>query len=140
MKGKVVVITGSSSGIGKALAEVFARNGSKVVISARHEDKLVETKQELSVTNAQILSVVADVSNEEDCKGLIDETIKRFGQIDVLICNAGISMRALFANVDLNVLKQLMDVNFWGTVYCAKYALPHLLKTKGSIIGISSIA
>jgi short-subunit dehydrogenase len=140
MKDKVIVITGSSSGIGKALAEVFAEHGSKVVISARHEDKLNETKQELVKINSEILTVAADVSKEEDCKMLIDETIRRFGRIDVLICNAGISMRALFADLDLSMLKQLMDVNFWGTVYCAKYALPELLKNKGSIVGISSIA
>jgi dehydrogenase/reductase SDR family member 7B len=140
MKDKVVLITGSSSGIGKALAEVFAKHGSKVVISARHAGKLEETKQELSKLSSEVLSIASDVSKEEDCKRLVDETLKRFGQIDVLICNAGISMRALFEEVDLNVIRQLMDVNFWGTVYCAKYALPHLLKRQGSIAGISSVA
>jgi short-subunit dehydrogenase len=140
MKDKVVIITGSSTGIGKALAEVFARNGSKVVISARHEDKLTETRNELIQVNPNVLSVVADVSKEEDCRMLISETVSKFGTLDVLICNAGISMRALFEELDLSVIKQLMDVNFWGTVYCTKYALPYLLKSRGSIVGISSIA
>jgi dehydrogenase/reductase SDR family member 7B len=140
MKDKVVIITGSSTGIGKALAEVFAKHGSKVVISARHEDKLNETKNELLKMNANVLSVAADVSKEEDCRRLINEAVSKFGTVDVLICNAGISMRALFEELDLSVIKQLMDVNFWGTVYCIKHALPYLLKSQGSIVGISSIA
>ncbi|RYG16788.1 MAG: SDR family oxidoreductase [Chitinophagaceae bacterium] len=86
------------------------------------------------------LAVQADVSKEEDCESLIKQTITTFGKIDVLINNAGLSMRALFNDLDLSVLKNLMDVNFWGTVYCTKYALPEILKTKGSVVGVSSIA
>lgn len=88
----------------------------------------------------RILAVRADVSCEEDCKRLIGEAVGRFGRIDVLICNAGISMRAAFDDVDLQVLKRLMDVNFWGTVHCSKYALPWLLRSRGSIVGVSSVA
>src|ERR1019366_6162034 len=77
---------------------------------------------------------------EEDCKHLINQAITTFGKIDVLVNNAGISMRALFKDVDISVLKAVMDVNFWGTVYCTKYAMPEILKTKGSIVGVSSIA
>jgi dehydrogenase/reductase SDR family protein 7B len=139
VKNKIVLVTGASSGIGKACAEKFAREGSRIVISARHEDKLSEVKSELQ-KYAEVISVVADVSREEDCKRLIEETIKHFGGIDVLINNAGISMRALFDSVELNVLHQLMDTNFWGTVYCTKYALPFLLHKKGSLVGVSSIA
>jgi len=84
--------------------------------------------------------VSADVSVEEDCKRLIKEAVDKFGTVDILINNAGISMRALFEEVDLSVLKQVMDINFWGTVYCTKYALPYLLKQKGSVVGVSSIA
>lgn len=139
MKDKVVIITGASSGIGKALAETFAKAGWKVVISARHADKLLEVESELK-KYAEVKTVIVDVSKEADCKKLIDDAINIFGRVDVLINNAGLSMRALFEDVDLNVLRQLMDTNFWGTVYCTKYALPHLLKTKGSVVGISSIA
>ncbi len=139
MKDKVIIITGASSGIGKACAEVFAKAGSKVVISARQQDKLLKTVVELE-KYSEVLSVTADVSKEEDCKRLIEEAVKRFGRIDVLINNAGISMRALFEEVDLNVIRQLMDTNFWGAVYCTKYALPHLLTSKGSVVGISSVA
>ena len=81
-----------------------------------------------------------DVTQEVECKRLIDKAVSAFGGIDILICNAGISMRALFDDVQLDVLHQLMDVNFWGTVYCAKYALPYLQASKGSLVGVSSVA
>jgi short-subunit dehydrogenase len=87
-----------------------------------------------------VLVVKCDVSIEEDCKKLIDSAIQQFNTINILINNAGISMRALFADLDLSVLKQVMDINFWGTVYCTKYAMPYLLKEKGSMIGVSSVA
>ncbi|MBC8005438.1 MAG: SDR family oxidoreductase [Verrucomicrobia bacterium] len=138
MKNKVVVITGASSGIGRALAKEFAALGSKLSLAARRTELLEELRAELP--NTEILITTTDVSNENDCRNLMEQTIQRFGQIDVLINNAGISMRALFEEVDLKVIRQLMDVNFYGTVYCSKYALPHLLKTKGSLVGVISIA
>lgn len=138
MKNKVVVITGASSGIGKALAKECAAMGAKLSLAARRTDLLEALKAELSDT--EILITPTDVSKEDDCRNLIDQTMKRFGQIDVLINNAGISMRALFEEVDLKVIRQLMDVNFYGTVYCTKYALPHLLQTRGSLVGVISIA
>lgn len=140
MKDKVVVVTGASEGIGKACAYEFAKNCKAVVIAARNGEKLNEALSEITKVNSNVLSVQCDVSNEDDCKNLINLTIKAFGRLDVLVCNAGISMRALFNETDLTVIKKIMDVNFWGTVYCCKYALPYLLKNKGSIIGISSIA
>ncbi len=140
MKDKVVVITGASSGIGEALAKRFALAGAKVVIAARNIGKLIKLADELSKDAAEVLSVKTDVSSESECRNLINETVIKFGGIDILINNAGISMRALFENTDLNVIRKLMDVNFWGTVYCSKFALPHLLKSRGSVVGVSSIA
>lgn len=138
MKAKVVIITGASSGIGEALARRFAATGSKLVLAARRIDRLKILEEELQGT--EILSVQTDVAVEKDCRHLIEQAIGRFGKIDVLINNAGISMRALFEEVDLDVIRKLMDVNFWGTVYCTKYALPHLLQSKGSVVGVISIA
>ena len=140
MKNKTVVITGASSGIGKACAEAFAIRGANVVISGRNIKNLEDTATELRKTGAQILAVAGDVSNETDCKILIKKAIEKFVEIDVLINNAGISMRALFADLDLDIIRKVMNTNFWGTVYCTKYALPYLLKSKGSVVGISSIA
>ncbi|MBW8327151.1 MAG: SDR family oxidoreductase [Prolixibacteraceae bacterium] len=138
MKNKVVVITGASSGIGRALAKEFAAKGARLSLGARRTELLEELKSELR--ESEILIHKTDVSQEDDCRLLIEETVKRFGQVDVLINNAGISMRALFEEVDLKVIRQLMDVNFYGTVYCSKYALPYLLQTKGSLVGVISIA
>ncbi len=138
---KVVIITGASSGIGKALAIEFASRGANLVLAARQYVALCElTESLIKKCNIQAVAVQCDVSNEDDCSHLIKQTILTFNRIDVLVNNAGISMRALFKDVDLNVLKTLMDVNFWGTVYCTKYALPHIQKTQGSIVGVSSIA
>ncbi len=140
MKGKTVIVTGASSGIGMACAEAFAAHGCRVMLSARQKDKLDNIVIKLKQEGHDVAAFAADVSKEEDCRNLIDETIKQFGQIDVLICNAGISMRAIFKDVDLNVIRKVMETNFWGTVYCTKYALPHLLRSKGSVVGMSSIA
>ena len=138
MKNKVVVITGASSGIGRALAKEFAAKGAILSLGARRTELLEELRTELQET--EMLITKTDVSLEEDCRQLIENTLQRYGKIDILINNAGISMRALFEEVDLKVIKQLMDVNFYGTVYCTKYALPHLMKTKGSLVGVISIA
>ena len=138
---QIVVITGASSGIGKALAIEFAGRGAHLVLAARNYVALCElTESLINQHGIKAVAVQCDVSVEDDCDQLIKQTILTFGKVDVLINNAGISMRALFKDVDLKVLKTLMDVNFWGTVYCTKFALPHILKTKGSIVGVSSIA
>lgn len=136
MQRKVVVITGASSGIGKALAEKFAEKGFNLVLAARRIDRLEALKEKLS--KVDVLPVKTDVTSPEDCKNLIDQAVSKFGKIDVLINNAGISMRAIFEDVELDVLHRLMNVNYWGTVYCTKYALPHILKQKGSIVGVIS--
>lgn len=140
MKNKVIIITGASSGIGLASTREFALRGAKLSLGARSIDKLEELQKELEVNGCEVIVTQTDVGIESDCKLLIENTLEKFGQIDVLINNAGISMRALFIDLEIDVMKQLMDVNFWGTVYCTKYALPHLLKQQGSLVGISSIA
>ena len=135
---KVVAITGGTDGIGKALVNEFMQAGAKVATCGRNQDKLYS----LQVQNSgkSLHTVVADVSKEEDCKRFIDTTINAFGGIDILINNAGISMRALVKDTDLSTLKKVMDINFWGTVYCTKFALNEIIKAKGTIVGISSIA
>jgi dehydrogenase/reductase SDR family member 7B len=140
MKDKVIVITGASSGIGESLSCFFARKGSKVVMAARNFEKLSEISEKLQKEGLDTYAVKCDVSVEQDCKDLVAKTIEKYGNIDVLINNAGISMRALFEDLDISVIQKLMGINFWGTVYCSKYAFPYLLKSKGSLVGVSSIA
>ena len=137
-KNKVVVITGGSDGIGKALVEVFLQQGARVATCGRNNDKLYQLEK--SHSNEPLITYSIDVSNETDCAFFIDRVIKSFGAIDILINNAGISMRALFNETNLETLKKVMDINFWGTVYCTKYALPYILKQQGTIVGVSSIA
>jgi short-subunit dehydrogenase len=137
---KVVIITGASSGIGAATAREFAANGSKVMLAARSEVKLAEIVSGIKSQNQEASYVVTDVSKENDCRNLIQKTVEKYGTINILVNNAGISMRAVFDDVDLKVLHNLMDVNFWGTVYCTKYALPYLVANKGSLVGVSSVA
>ncbi|MBQ4287313.1 MAG: SDR family oxidoreductase [Bacteroidales bacterium] len=137
---KVVVVTGASSGIGLACARHFGSLGAKVVMAARRQDKLQAEVASVSSDPSKVLCVKCDVTVEEDCKALIDAAVKAYGRIDVLVNNAGLSMRAMFKDLDLKVIRSLMDVNFWGTVYCTKYALPFLLESKGSVVGVISIA
>ena len=138
MDKKVVIITGASSGIGYASALKFLSSGYRVVLAARSISDI--NLSSIEQYKSDVLTVKTDVSIEQDCENLINQTIEQFGRIDILVNNAGISMRALFKDVDLDVIRRLMDVNFWGTVYCTKYALPYLLKTKGSVVVVSSIA
>ena len=141
LKNKTVVITGASSGIGKSCAEQFAKRGANLVLGARQYVTLCEIAQDLEQRfGIKAIAVQCDVSKELDCMELINQAKTAFKRIDVLINNAGISMRALFKDLDLLVLRNLMDVNFWGAVYCTKYALPELIKNKGSVVGVSSIA
>lgn len=141
LKNKTIIITGASSGIGRSCAEEFARRGANLVLGARQYVTLCEITQDLEKRyGIKAVAFSCDVSKEDDCKNLINQAIITFRRIDVLVNNAGISMRALFNDVDLSVIRNLMDVNFWGAVYCTKYALPELLKSKGSVVGVSSIA
>lgn len=135
---KVVAITGGSDGIGKALIEVLIPLGARVATCGRNYDKLYQLQMEYSQN--MLHAIVCDVSKEADCQRFIESTIKTFGGIDILINNAGVSMRALVNDLDVEVIRKVMDVNFFGAVYCTKFALPSLIERKGTIVGVSSIA
>lgn len=140
MYSKTVVITGASSGIGEATAYAFAATGANVVIAARRVDKLKLVEEKCKQLGAKTLVVKCDVTVETECQQLIAQAVASFNRIDALINNAGISMRAIFNECDIKVIKQLMDVNFMGAVYCTKFALPYLLHSKGSVISVSSVS
>jgi short-subunit dehydrogenase len=135
---KVVVITGGSDGIGKALIEALIPRGARVATYGRSHDKIYKLQMEYS--SVLLHAVACDIGNETECRRFIESTIETFGGIDILINNAGISMRALFADCDTKVTRKIMEINFLGAVYCTKYALPSILKNKGTIVGVSSTA
>lgn len=135
---KVVVVTGGTDGIGKALVEELLQAGAKVATCGRNHDKLYHLQS--TFPSSPLHTMVADVSNENDCRRFIETTTKFFGGVDILINNAGVSMRALLKDATTDVLQTVMDINFFGSVYCTKYALPSLIERKGTIVGVSSIA
>jgi short-subunit dehydrogenase len=137
-KNKVIAITGGSDGIGKALVDALIPLGAKIATCGRNQDKLYSLQVQYS--NHLLHTMVADVSRYADCKNFIDSTIATFGGIDILINNAGISMRAELKDTEVEVIKKVMDVNFFGTVYCTKLALDSIIQRKGTIVGGSSIA
>ncbi len=140
IKGTTVVITGATSGIGRATALAFADAGAKVVVAGRREERLRELVSELENKGHEALAVKTDVADQIQVERLIAKAIERFGKIDTLINNAGVGIAASFAEQSLEEFKQVMEVNFWGAVYACKAIVPHMRKNKnGLIINISSI-
>jgi short-subunit dehydrogenase len=133
-----VVITGGSDGIGKALVAQFLALGAKVATCGRNENKLSLLAREFP--SANLYTAQVDVSKQDQSEAFIKQVVDNWGRIDVLINNAGISMRALVSEVSVQTLQNVMDINFWGTVYCTKAALPSIQQNKGVIVGVSSIA
>lgn len=137
---QVVIVTGASAGIGKALALQLARQGAKVVIAAQRAERLKEVAAECRASGPGVLIIPSDVSDEAQCKALVLKTIAEYGRLDMLINNAGLAATALFDDFpDLNLFRHTMDVNFYGAVYCTYYALPYLKQTKGRLVAISSL-
>jgi short-subunit dehydrogenase len=137
-KDKIVVVTGGTDGIGRALVNALLKQGARVATCGRNHDKLYALQAEYP--SYPLHTMVADVSSENDCRRFMETTIKFFGGIDILINNAGVSMRALLKEMETDVIKKVMDINFYGTVYCTKYALDSIIARKGVVVGISSIA
>jgi short-subunit dehydrogenase len=135
---KIVVITGGSDGIGKALVVQFLALGAKVATCARNNDKLLQLVSQHPSEN--LFTMQLDVTNQGADEDFINAVVEKWGGIDILINNAGISMRALVNEVSIETLKNVMDINFWGTVYTTKAALSAIQKANGVIVGVSSIA
>lgn len=138
---KVVVVTGASEGIGRALCMDLAKNGAKVVLAARSEDRLNGLKREIEEKGGTALSVPTDVTQEAACKALVSKTVEKFGRLDILVNNAGRTMWTMFDDIkDLSVFDKIIQLNYLGCVYCTYHALPYIKKTKGLIVGVSSLA
>jgi len=138
---KVVIVTGASEGIGRALCLLLAERKAKIVIAARNEERLNELKREIEAAGGRALPVPTDVTDENACKILIEKAVAEFGQIDSLVNNAGRTMWTPFEDIkDTSIFEKIIKLNYLGCVYCTYYSLPYLKKTKGLIVGISSLA
>ncbi|MCH8327858.1 MAG: SDR family oxidoreductase [Candidatus Marinimicrobia bacterium] len=139
--GKRVVITGASSGIGAEMARQMAAQGAHLVLAARREPELMAVAEQCQQLGGSATAVVTDVTAQEQCRALMESSVAAMGGIDMLVNNAGISMRQDFEHIDdLDIIGQLMSVNYFGAVHCTHYALPHLLESRGSIVVVSSLS
>jgi len=139
-KDNVTIITGASAGIGKQLAIQLAQKGANLSLAARNFDELEKTVSECKAGGAKVIAVPTDVSDKVQCEKLIKKTVTKFGKIDTLINNAGITMWAMFKDIkDITILKNIMKVNYFGSLYCTHFALPYLIASKGRIVAVSSL-
>jgi NAD(P)-dependent dehydrogenase (short-subunit alcohol dehydrogenase family) len=139
-KDKVVLISGSSRGVGFALAKSMVEDGAKVVITARTEKRLLDSKKKLEDIGGEVEAIVGDVGKWEDCQKMVNAAVDGFGGLDILVNNAGISMRGHFDELTSEVCEQVISTNLTGCVLLSKAAIPHILERKGQIVFISSIA
>jgi NAD(P)-dependent dehydrogenase (short-subunit alcohol dehydrogenase family) len=139
LHGKVALITGGSSGIGRATALRLAGHGAHIVVVAREPAALDDVAGAASQRGVAALAVPADVTKPDQCRQAVEAAITRFGRLDILVCSAGLSMRTDFANSNLPAMQQVMQVNFWGTLYATYYAVPHIKRTRGTLVAISSL-
>ncbi|KAH7955621.1 hypothetical protein HPB52_001952 [Rhipicephalus sanguineus] len=142
LDGKVTLITGASSGIGQATAVYFASLGSWLVLNGRRKDALDKVAQlchDKGVPKEKVLVVVGDVCKEDDVAAIVNETLKHFGKIDILVNSAGILKNGTTENTPLSVYDEIMNVNLRSIFYMMQLAIPHLKKTKGTIVNVSSV-
>lgn len=139
-KDKVVLVTGGSSGLGKAIARAFAARGAQVVIAARRPDALSAAAEEIGRHGQQAATFAADLTNAEDVERLFREAIARFGRLDVLVNNAGRSMRGELRDTGAEAFREMFELNMLGLVRSTQAALPHLLASRGHVVNIGSLA
>ena len=138
--GKVVVVTGASQGIGRALCLALAPQRPRLVLAARDATALEKVAAECRARGAEALVVPTDVGDESACRALVERAVERYGALDVLVNNAGMGMLARFEDVtDLSLYERLMRVNYLGSVYPTYHALPHLKRSRGQIVAVSSL-
>ena len=138
--GGTVLVTGAGGGLGRALALRFAQAGSNIVALDKDATGIESLRAGIEGRGGQCLALPCDVTDAEACARAIAAGVERFGRLDVLVNNAGMSQRSGFAATDLAVIRRVMDVNFYGAVHCTKAALPHLLAARGLIVAVSSVA
>ena len=139
LRNTVALLTGGSSGIGRATAIRLAQHGVQVALAARNRDALDQARQEIEKAGGKALVVPTDVTDAEQVRHAVEATVERFGKLDILLAAAGLSMRAYFDGSQLDALERVMRVNFFGVLYATHFALPHVKKTKGSLVALSSL-
>lgn len=138
-EGKVAIVTGASSGIGRATAAMLARDGASVAVTARREDRLQEVVADIEAAGGAALAIAADLTDETDRKKIIDETVARFNQLDILVNAAGIIAFGTIENTSLEDWGQMFDINVVGPFHLMQLSLPHILPRKGNIVNVSSV-
>ena len=137
---KVIVVTGAASGIGAAICDRFAREGASIMLVDRDEAAVKAAADKLKTHGVEAEGYRCDVAGEEECTSVMEQVIERCGGIDVLVNNAGITQRSAFVDTKTSVYRKVMDVNFFGSLHCTKAAIDSLIKRKGVIIVIESLA
>lgn len=137
-KHKVVVVTGATGGIGRALSWRFASAGARIVLIDLDEAQLSAVQNQVERSGADVLSIVCDITDYQKCQAAMQQVMDHFGGIDLLINNAGVSHRSRFEDTELSVFERVMAVNYFGTLHCTKAALPSLIERKGTIVTLSS--
>jgi NAD(P)-dependent dehydrogenase (short-subunit alcohol dehydrogenase family) len=140
LRDKVVLVTGASSGIGRAAALRMAGHGARIAVAARRAEALAETAREAERSGASALALPTDVADPEQCRRAVEATAGRFGRLDVLLCCAGVSMRSRLSGSDLSAIEHVMRINFSGILHCTYYAIPHVKQSHGSLVAVSSLA
>jgi short-subunit dehydrogenase len=139
--GRVIAITGASDGIGAELARQASGKGVWLALGARNEEKLEAVAVECRALGAEAVAIRCDVGAEHDCRNFIEETARKYSSLDILINNAGVSGHARFEEVtDFSWYEDMMRVNYMGSLYCTRYAVPHLKKRRGQIVAVCSLA
>jgi NAD(P)-dependent dehydrogenase (short-subunit alcohol dehydrogenase family) len=139
LRNKTVLVTGGSSGIGKATALRLAKHGAQVALASRNRESLELVRQEIEQAGGTALVVPTDVTDAEQVRQAVEATVAKFGKLDILLASAGLSMRAYFDGSQLEAMERVMRVNFFGALYATHFALPHVKKTKGSLVAVSSL-
>jgi NAD(P)-dependent dehydrogenase (short-subunit alcohol dehydrogenase family) len=139
LTGKAVLITGGSSGIGRAAALRLAGLGARVAVAARNAAALDGVVAEMKAAGTEGLAAPTDVTDTNQCRRAVETTVERFGRLDVLLCSAGVSMRADFVASKLEVMERVLRVNYLGVLYCTYHAAPQVRKSRGSLVAVSSL-